>query len=233
MNPASKHAALALLAMSLAGCAAKKAQTAAPTPPQAQAPDVSAGKAGAMYPPPLTETPTQPAQTAPPPAPVEAKSEPAPQPPPPPANNKKSSSRKAKPTAAKPAVAPTGAAPAGGADAAASGQTPPATAPATTETTTDMAAAGEPGAASPIGELTTGDAANQTQKEKETSDLINNTENGLTGIKRTLSAQEQETASQIKAFLNKARQALSNADLDGAYILATKAKVLLDELNKT
>jgi len=55
----------------------------------------------------------------------------------------------------------------------------------------------------------------------------------VNSIKRTLNAQEQETATQIRTFLRNAKQALSNDDLDGAHTLATKAKVLLDELNKT
>jgi len=54
----------------------------------------------------------------------------------------------------------------------------------------------------------------------------------LTGIKRTLSTDEQLTSTQIKTFLTKAKQALADNDLDGAQTLATKAKVLLDELTK-
>ena len=58
MNSASKHAVIALLVISIAGCADKKAKTAPPA--QAQAPAIpAAGKAGAMYPPPLTESQTQ------------------------------------------------------------------------------------------------------------------------------------------------------------------------------
>ena len=41
-------------------------------------------------------------------------------------------------------------------------------------------------------------------------------------------AQEQETVNQIKGFLTKAKTALTNQDFDGASVLATKAKVLLD-----
>ena len=65
MNSASKHAVAALLVFPLAGCAPKNAKTA--PPPQAQAPAISVGKAGAMYPPPLTESQTeaQPATPAP------------------------------------------------------------------------------------------------------------------------------------------------------------------------
>jgi ribosomal protein S20 len=38
---------------------------------------------------------------------------------------------------------------------------------------------------------------------------------------------------EIRTFLTKAKQALSQDDLDGAQTLATKAKVLLDELTKS
>lgn len=229
MNSASKHAVTALLVLFATGCAPKNAKTA--PPPQAQAPAIpAAGKAGAMYPPPLTESQTETQPATPAPAPMVAKTEPAPAPPPsPPPSAKKTTSHRPKPSAAKPAGTDSGSTP------AASSEAPPsstATGTATGETT-DVAAKAEPTAASPIGELTPGDTPEQAQKGKDTGDLINKTEDGLNSIKRKLSAQEQETVSQIKAFLTKAKTALTNQDFDGAYVLATKAKVLLDELNKT
>jgi hypothetical protein len=229
MNSASKNAAIALLMISVAGCADKKANTAPPPPPQAQAPAIpSAGKAGAMYPPPLTEsqTQTEPSQTPPP---AVAQTEPAPAPPTPPPSTTKSTTKKSKPTAAK----PTTTTPTAGGAADTTGTSTQAQTTTSTESTSEVATTGEPAAASPIGELTTGDTAGQAQKGKDTNELITNTENGLNAIKRTLSTQEQETANQIKAFLDKARKAYTNQDLDGAFTLATKAKVLLDELNKT
>ncbi len=232
MNSASKHAVVALLAISIAGCADKKAQT-APPPPQAQAPAISAGKAGALYPPPLTESQTQPVESTPPPAPVEAQSQPPAPPPSPPPSTKKSTSHKQKPAAGKPAAGQPGSTQAAGSEAGTPSTGQAATPAATTETPTDIAASGEPAASSPIGELTPGDTPGQAEKGKETTDLITNTENGLNSIKRPLSNQEQETVNQIKTFLTKAKTALTNQDLDGAFILATKAKVLLDELNKT
>ncbi len=227
MNSASKHAVIALLVILMAGCDEKKAKTAPPA--QAQAPAIpAAGKAGAMYPPPLTESQTQTEQPTPAPPPVVAQSQPTPPAQPPPPSTKKSTSHKSKPSAAKPGStqpgSPDTATPAQGSAPTPSTQTDPAT---------EVAASGEPAAASPIGELTPGGTAGQAEKGKETNDLITNTENGLNAIKRPLSTQEQETASQIRTFLTKARTALSSADLDGAYILATKAKVLLDELNKS
>ena len=81
--------------------------------------------------------------------------------------------------------------------------------------------------------MTPGDTSRTGAEKQDTGDLIAKTEDGLNSIKHPLSTQEQETVNQIRAFLTKARTALNNQDFDGAFILATKAKVLLDELNKT
>ncbi len=85
---------------------------------------------------------------------------------------------------------------------------------------------------SPIGQLSTaGD--NSTLPTRHTIlDKITATENGLNGIKRPLTAEEQVTATQIRTFLTKARKALDQDDLDGALTLVTKAEVLLTELTK-
>lgn len=227
MNSASKHAVIAFFAIALAGCTDKKPQ--AVQPAQAQAPALdpgastdggTAGKAGALYPPPLTQSDAQATAPAPSAPPVDAKVEPvAPQPAP--AKTLKLSSPRKKPSPSKPASESENA------DASA-----PAQAPSAPEATQATASAGETSAASPIGQLSTGDPG-QIETRKDTVDLIASTENGLSGIKRTLSSQEQETATQIKTFIAKAREALKNEDLDGAHTLAIKAKVLLDELNKT
>ncbi len=220
MNSASKHAVAALLVLFLAGCTPNNTKTA--PPPQAQAPSISAGKAGAMYPPPLTQSQTE-TEPTPAPAPVVATTEPAPAPPPPPPTATKKTTHKPKPSAAKPAGSETGSTQTAG----------PETATGASNETTDVAANAEPAASSPIGQLTPADTPEQAQKEKDTNDLIAKTEDGLNSMKRPFSTPEQETVIQIKAFLAKAKTALSNDDIDGAFILATKAKVLLDELNKT
>jgi hypothetical protein len=49
-------------------------------------------------------------------------------------------------------------------------------------------------------------------------------------IKQPLTDEEKAITEQIRAFLAKARQAVTDNDLDGAQTLTTKAKVLLDEL---
>jgi hypothetical protein len=227
MNSASKHAVTALLVFSITGCAPKNANTAPPV--QAQAPTLATGKAGAMYPPPLTESQTETQPATPPPAPVVAQTQPAPtQDPAPPPSPKKSSSHKTKPSAAKPAGSDSGSTQTGAAETPSSSGGGTATTDAA-----EVAANAEPPAASPIGQLTPADTPETAQKGKDTGDLIAKTEDGLSTIKRPLNTQEQETVTQIKAFLTKARTALTNQDYDGAFILATKAKVLLDELNKT
>jgi hypothetical protein len=68
--------------------------------------------------------------------------------------------------------------------------------------------------------------------KRETADLIGETEQGLNSIKRSLSTEEKVTATQIHTYLKQAQEALDNGDMDGAHTLATKAKLLLDELTK-
>ncbi|HYK35133.1 hypothetical protein [Alloacidobacterium sp.] len=83
---------------------------------------------------------------------------------------------------------------------------------------------------SPIGQLSSTEEAVSSQGRQNIERQINDTENGLNGIKRSLSSDEQLTSTQIKTFLTKAKQALAENDLDGAQTLADKAKVLLQEL---
>ena len=90
-----------------------------------------------------------------------------------------------------------------------------------------VASSGVP-ASSIIGQLSTGDPPN---KRQQTDASIQSTEKNLNGITRKLNDQEQKTVAQIKEFLKQAKDALTSGDVDGAYTLADKAKVLLDELH--
>ena len=113
----------------------------------------------------------------------------------------------------------------------------PAPAAGTQTTTATSTAQGVPvqasaETASPIGQLTTGDSASGERTKHETADLIGSTQHGLNGIKRSLSTEEKVTAAQIRTFLQEAEQALATGDTDGGHTLATKAKLLLDELTK-
>lgn len=113
----------------------------------------------------------------------------------------------------------------------------------TTETAANPASASEKAAqqqqadltppveTSPIGQLSsTGNSDPQGRRSLEQQ--ITATEKGLANINRPLDTEEQATSSQIKTFLQKARQALAVDDLEGAQTLTTKAKVLLAELTR-
>jgi hypothetical protein len=65
-----------------------------------------------------------------------------------------------------------------------------------------------------------------------TATQIDGTETGLNAIKRPLSTDEQKTATLIRTYITRARDALNADDLDGANTLSTKAHQLLLELTK-
>jgi hypothetical protein len=216
MKYAQKLGVICLLTLTLTGCRHAKTTQLAP----AQAPSIQTKQVGA--PPsgnPLTAQ-SQPPLPSLPPA-TEDASKHAPKPPP-----KVRRHRKPKP------VTPLSVAPdATTAATNAPVSPPPATTPATTPVET--ADSTPPVPPPSIGLLSTGDVTAGAQTRQSTLDLISNTESGLRNIKRMLdSATDQQTASQIRAFLQKAKAALELNDLDGAHTLATKAKVLLDELTK-
>lgn len=107
---------------------------------------------------------------------------------------------------------------------------PQSPAPAAAEQASNAVPAAAP--ASPIGQLTSGDSATQAQARRDTLTTISATNDGLAHIHRSLSADEQTTVTKIRTFLKQAKQALDSGDSDGALTLATKAKLLLDELTK-
>jgi outer membrane biosynthesis protein TonB len=108
--------------------------------------------------------------------------------------------------------------------------TTPSEAAAASSPPTEQAAVGQPSEASPIGQLSTASDSVNTPPRQKIQDQINSTENGLKRIKTPLNTDDQKTVTQIRTFLDKAKQALGQDDLDGAQTLLTKAKVLLDEL---
>lgn len=217
MKVVNACSSLALLAIFCTGCLHHKTT---PTP-QAQAPPLQTGK-GTLSPPPTTQqaekTDTPLASPLPPPS---AQSVPLPPPPPPKKVRhrvKKEAPKPADTAQASPAAGAASQSPTPGSQSSA--QATPPLAPATS------------GTPSPIGQLTTGDSATGEKAKRETADLISGTEQGLNGIKRALSTEEKVTAAQARTYLKQAQQALDNGDTDGAHTLATKAKLLLDELTK-
>jgi hypothetical protein len=109
----------------------------------------------------------------------------------------------------------------------------PEQAAAKDQAATEQASNGGGGNVSPIGQLSAAGESINTPRRRQILDEINSTEKGLNDIKRTLNQDEQTTATQIRTFLVKAKDALNQEDLDGANTLVTKAKVLLTELSKT
>jgi hypothetical protein len=99
--------------------------------------------------------------------------------------------------------------------------------------TTEQASNGAPGDVSPIGQIAAAGESINAPRRHQIQDEITSTEKGLNEIKRPLSQDEQTTAAQIRTFLAKAKDALTEEDLDGANTLVTKAKVLLTELTKS
>jgi hypothetical protein len=100
------------------------------------------------------------------------------------------------------------------------------TAPATTPAS-DTPASDTP-AVSAIGQLSTPEPSDLRRSIDES---IASTDRGLNNIGRSLNDQDQKTAAQIRGFLKQAKAALTTGDVDGAKTLASKAKVLLSELN--
>ncbi len=197
-----------IVSLGLSGCTTpwhKKAQ--ATPPPQAQAP---ASAPAAEYPPPLVTPAPEPVKEAqtPPPAAVQA----------PPTQPKPTTvhKKKAKPSPAIPAQQDTSA-------AQTAGTTPPSSSTASTDGGS---------APSPIGNLSAGDTSGSSQLRQETTELISSSEQRLRTVPKSLSSDQQTTVAQIRKFLDQAQQAVKSQDLEAAHTLATKAKLLLDELLK-
>ena len=89
-----------------------------------------------------------------------------------------------------------------------------------------QASVGTP-AVNAIGQLSSGDPADQ---RRQTEESIASIERGLNDISQRLNDQDQKTAAHIREFLKQAKAALASGDVDGASTLAAKAKVLLSEL---
>lgn len=203
-----------VLMTSIAGCHKEKPLPSTP-PMQAQAPSLP--DAGS-HPQPVEIIPLEPAKrdtktavVAPPPPPTPLR----------PAKPEKHHKSKSQPTAAAPTPA-----------AASPEPTPATSQPSAPATTTAAAPHPAAGTASPIGQLTEGDTSGTAQVQDETDKLIQSIEKGLAGIQRPLDTQEQETAKQIKKFIEQAREALAAQDVGGAHTLAVKANLLLTELRK-
>jgi ribosomal protein S20 len=82
-----------------------------------------------------------------------------------------------------------------------------------------------------IGALTAGGEANP-QTKQEAADLITASEKRLNALPAQKAEEEKAQVSKVKNFLKDAQEALNTGDAEGAKTLATKAKLLLDDLEK-
>ena len=95
----------------------------------------------------------------------------------------------------------------------------------------EVASAGPMPEANVIGALTPGGDSGP-EKQKEATDLISDLQKRVAGLSRDLKSKQREGLDRVKLFQRQAERALKGGDADGAVTLATKAKLLLDELVK-
>jgi ribosomal protein S20 len=82
-----------------------------------------------------------------------------------------------------------------------------------------------------IGALTSGVEANP-KSQQEAADMIAANEKRLNGLSAQMSDEQKAQISKVKNFQRQAQEALNSGDVEGAKTLATKAKLLLDDLLK-
>ncbi len=82
-----------------------------------------------------------------------------------------------------------------------------------------------------IGALTAGGEASP-QTKQEAADLIASIEKRLNALSAQKTENEKAQVSKVKNFLKDSQEALKSGDAEGAKTLATKAKLLLDDLEK-
>ncbi len=95
-----------------------------------------------------------------------------------------------------------------------------------------MASTGAPvPAADVVGALTAGDQGNP-EVQKKAADLLAVLEKRMAALPPAVVDGQKEQVARVKQFWGEAHAALNAGDADGAWNLATKAKLLLDDLAK-
>jgi hypothetical protein len=86
-------------------------------------------------------------------------------------------------------------------------------------------------AALAIGSLSSGgDSTPQT--EQQARDLLASIQKRIAGLSRSVAAQQRRSLRQVSSFVKRAQQALDSGDAEGAVNLATKARLLMDDIEK-
>ena len=84
---------------------------------------------------------------------------------------------------------------------------------------------------SAVGALTSGGEANP-RSQQEAADMIAANEKRLSALPAQIVEEQKPQISKVKNFQRQAQEALNSGDAEGAKTLATKAKLLLDDLSK-
>lgn len=101
------------------------------------------------------------------------------------------------------------------------------------ENTPPPAPASQQPAPQPQGPLTASVSHKDALQQKvDTQQLLSATENNLRSINRALSDDEQVMVAHIRSYMKQAENATGDGDLERAYNLALKARLLSDELVK-
>jgi hypothetical protein len=113
--------------------------------------------------------------------------------------------------------------------------------PVTTKTTPPPETAAAAPAATPeqpvaetaaIGSLSTTGATSDPQVKQDVQDLIASNEKRLSALPAQKVEDQKSQISTVKNFQKQAQEALTSGDAEGAKTLATKAKLLLDDIEK-
>ena len=109
---------------------------------------------------------------------------------------------------------------------------PPRRRPTPPPTTTTTTAIATPPPAVDLGQLTTGGEANNAALRQSTEDLLHAQQRRLIAIPSANVASHSQQVEQARLFLRQADDAWKKLDIEGTRTLATKAKVLLDEITQ-
>lgn len=110
---------------------------------------------------------------------------------------------------------------------------PKVTAQAAAPPPVEIAPTAPPAAGPPsvLGSLTTGGEVTP-RAQQETADLIATSERRLQAVAGTKARDQQTQLKEVRHFLDQAKEVMASGDEEGARTLATKAKLLLDDLEK-
>ena len=103
--------------------------------------------------------------------------------------------------------------------------------PASAQTNTEAAPPAVPSEQVAIGALSLGGEANP-RAQQEAGELLASIEKRLSGLPSDKARSDKAQVSRIRNFQRQAQEALSSGDVEGAMTLGTKAKLLLDDLEK-